>query len=642
MSGNVLEIKKCDRDKPYIFISHCKRDSDIVNRDVIEFQRRGYNVWFDDVNLDKTKKSWKQDAIDAIIDYDCNLLVFYLSKDSIISNPCYDELLATVSHDAKIEHNGHPVKIIIIETQYIDDITEFSLLVQEELKSTNVEKNVKREKIRVTQGIIREFFDSNNERVRIRPKDFSGRKVNYYDEIIECFPDNAITEQVRITDINKFNSEEAEVVDSNVCEQCSTLIQAGIKFCPECGKKVGEDIQKSEKVSMDESKDTYVSPFGNNNGFDFSDTSDEDFDVNLFEGSSDEEELDFNQFDDESMNSIDSPLVNESNCRNVKQINSIYGNTVDNLVESYLGNVAGNSEIFYVLRHHSELYEITLDNEDITMSDVRKICEIDEYGEQLNFYDNKIYIGCSGKIICINLIEQTSEIVVEYEDQDKYNIRNMIVIKGDIYFTTGHTSSSVCGMYKFDINENKTTLIVESDCSESEHGFSGLQILDFSENMIFVLDIDDDVKILHSFDSGLISFVDSSIERMDLVNKKQYKGVESRRIEEYNNKGKKIKNWEYLDFDDVTGEPYRDRFTYNKLYSWTSVGEHGTYALYEVDASGQPIYTGVSSRGGIENLSIIGKYFMWSYIDYCDEIFDPVSKSTYKLVFEDLKITNYW
>ena len=51
-------IKPCDRENPYVFISYSSRDAEKVYRDVLEFQKRGYNIWIDVKNVDKTKPSW--------------------------------------------------------------------------------------------------------------------------------------------------------------------------------------------------------------------------------------------------------------------------------------------------------------------------------------------------------------------------------------------------------------------------------------------------------------------------------------------------------------------------------------------------------------------------------------------------------
>ena len=41
----INKIRKCDMSKPFIFVSYSNMDYELVHQDVLEFQRRGYNVW---------------------------------------------------------------------------------------------------------------------------------------------------------------------------------------------------------------------------------------------------------------------------------------------------------------------------------------------------------------------------------------------------------------------------------------------------------------------------------------------------------------------------------------------------------------------------------------------------------------------
>ncbi len=105
---NVLlqKIRPCITKSPYIFISYSSADRERVWTDVLEFQNRGYNVWLDEKNVDKSKPSWKDDAINAVVGLNCRLVVFYVSKKSLSSVPCYNEMCATSSEEARHIHNG--------------------------------------------------------------------------------------------------------------------------------------------------------------------------------------------------------------------------------------------------------------------------------------------------------------------------------------------------------------------------------------------------------------------------------------------------------------------------------------------------------------------------------------------------------
>ena len=64
------KITPCNTEKPYIFISYSDRDRELVWQDVLTLQEYGYNIWLDQKNLDITKNSWKDDALNAISDID--------------------------------------------------------------------------------------------------------------------------------------------------------------------------------------------------------------------------------------------------------------------------------------------------------------------------------------------------------------------------------------------------------------------------------------------------------------------------------------------------------------------------------------------------------------------------------------------
>ncbi|MCD7956726.1 MAG: leucine-rich repeat protein [Lachnospiraceae bacterium] len=186
----LYEIKPCDLNSPYIFISYSSLDSELVWQDVREFQRRGYNVWLDEKNLDKTKPSWREDAIAAIEDMECELVVFYVSANSLRSNACYQEMLKTVDERTRAMHFG-PVKFVAIDAEPVGDITTFAQKVFREIRGSSLEKEERSRQALALDGFMRDFFNSNNEKVRIHPKNEANRKIDYYDDIMASFPDSA-------------------------------------------------------------------------------------------------------------------------------------------------------------------------------------------------------------------------------------------------------------------------------------------------------------------------------------------------------------------------------------------------------------------------------------------------------------------
>ena len=187
-NGVLRQIAPCDIERPYIFISYSSADSDLVWRDVLEFQKRGFNIWLDEKNLDKTKSSWKNDALEAVQDIDCRMVVFYVSASSLRSENCYQEMSRTMQPTAVALHRG-PVKFIAVEVEQIGDIRKFSERVFEDIQESGQDKSTRQAQAMALDGFMTQFFNSNNEKVRIHPQNELDRKLDYYEEIVAAFPD---------------------------------------------------------------------------------------------------------------------------------------------------------------------------------------------------------------------------------------------------------------------------------------------------------------------------------------------------------------------------------------------------------------------------------------------------------------------
>lgn len=186
------ELLPCDSENPYIFISYSSEDRELVWQDALEFQKRGYNIWIDEKNLDKTEDSWRYNALPAIEDMDCELVVFYVSRHSLISEGCYLELEKTIEEQTQAIHFG-PVKFIAVDVEDIGNIIEFSKTVYSDLRCSDLPKEQKKKQAIILDKFKKNFFNSNNEKVRIHPKDETNRKMDYYEEITASFPDSTRT-----------------------------------------------------------------------------------------------------------------------------------------------------------------------------------------------------------------------------------------------------------------------------------------------------------------------------------------------------------------------------------------------------------------------------------------------------------------
>lgn len=185
------KIRPCDMDEPFVFISYSSRDAQRVWEDVLRFQQMGYNVWLDEKNLDKTKASWRADALEAIRDINCCLLVFYVSRYSLVSQACFAELESTVEETTQATHNG-PVKFVAVDAEPIDDIIQFQQEVYGQVRANKAfSKEEKTIRLVTLRQCIDKFFDSNNEKVRVKAHGLPNRKMDYYEEIVAAFPDES-------------------------------------------------------------------------------------------------------------------------------------------------------------------------------------------------------------------------------------------------------------------------------------------------------------------------------------------------------------------------------------------------------------------------------------------------------------------
>lgn len=248
----IQKIKPCDTNSPYIFISYSSADRELVWEDVYEFQRRGYNIWLDEKNLDKTKESWKQDALMAIEDMECMLLVFYVSETSLRSDACYRELSKTIDERTKAMHFG-PVKFIAIDVDAVGDITVFTQKVFQSIRNSDVDKEERRKQALALDGFMRQFFNSNNEKVRVHPKNEPNRKMDYYEEILSSFPNETCIAPVELPALEETGTavDEAveaggqkEIIDVAEMEELETEMEAAEPEKP-------EEVVEAEEPEME-------------------------------------------------------------------------------------------------------------------------------------------------------------------------------------------------------------------------------------------------------------------------------------------------------------------------------------------------------------------------------------------------------
>lgn len=247
MNEVLKAIRPCDMEQPYIFISYSAKDHERVWQDVLRFQQMGYNVWLDEKNLDKKQDSWRTEALDAIRDLNCSLLVFYVSRHSLVSQHCFSELSCTVESYTKAVHFG-PVKFVAVDVEPIADIVEFSGEIYAEIRSKNISKMEKTTQAVTLNNCIEQFFNSNNEKVRVKPYDIPNRKMDYYEEISAAFPD----------DTRVFPVKQVEVIaEVKPISEAPSVTEVERKAEPVVAKTVADPIEVSEESIAVKQKKPY-------------------------------------------------------------------------------------------------------------------------------------------------------------------------------------------------------------------------------------------------------------------------------------------------------------------------------------------------------------------------------------------------
>lgn len=252
------QIEPCNLNKPFIFISYSNKDVARVWNDVFEFQRRGYNIWLDEKNVDTKKRAWTDDALEAIKDIYCSLVVFYVSRDSLISSSCYKELCMTIDNATKEHHSNMPIPFIAIDLENIGNIVDFGIRYSESiLGDGNIEKDKKTERISTLNSFIRDFFD-NNDKVRIHPWNEINRKKEYYEDIINNFPEKCkINEEKDLIEsvspkkelLDYINENEIVIADQKF-EYTKTLVEAAEKNSVMSENNIGEEIHEEKKNNI--------------------------------------------------------------------------------------------------------------------------------------------------------------------------------------------------------------------------------------------------------------------------------------------------------------------------------------------------------------------------------------------------------
>lgn len=106
------KIKPCDMGKPFVFVSYARSDADVVYPIAVALQEKGINIWIDKELKSAAGEFWQEKAFEAMENYHCYKILFFISEDSITSAPVCAEMIWSMSEDVRDAHNSESLKIV--------------------------------------------------------------------------------------------------------------------------------------------------------------------------------------------------------------------------------------------------------------------------------------------------------------------------------------------------------------------------------------------------------------------------------------------------------------------------------------------------------------------------------------------------
>ena len=177
-----------DGDKPYLFISYSHLDEQVVFPILQGVQQAGFRVWMD--RGIEVGTEWSNNIADRL--RDCGGVLFFVSKNSINSENCLDEIACAKSHKKAA------ILIFLEDNLVLPSGVEMQTARFQRMYATRHSG---------VDGVVRALISA--------PVLQSCRRKSE--------PVVAVTDQ-----------------EKKICSQCGAPLPLTVKFCPECGRKVEE------------------------------------------------------------------------------------------------------------------------------------------------------------------------------------------------------------------------------------------------------------------------------------------------------------------------------------------------------------------------------------------------------------------
>lgn len=162
----------------YFFVSYSHKDSDCVYSDIVEMKKHGFPLWYDKALLVGDK--WDDKALEYLNNKNCTMFLWYISPNSLSSEPVYKEFKAAKE---KADRNEMTIVPILIGEKSVPEI----------LKS--LRKNKHKEKADAYAAVLGE----GNERL-YAARSTNPESLDHIQDIIKACKENKIIDISEVYD----------------------------------------------------------------------------------------------------------------------------------------------------------------------------------------------------------------------------------------------------------------------------------------------------------------------------------------------------------------------------------------------------------------------------------------------------------
>lgn len=161
----------------YAFVSYSHVNSSLVVPDAIELQRHNIPIWYD--KSISVGDKWDEHALSILRAPNCRAMLLYISKESVLSEPVYRELLTAV--EKKREDPSFLILPIHIGGELLTDIVEKS-------------------EMKYGEGYGKEYLDyfGRENRVIYIPRDTFASSFRHLERVIDSLTDAEVVENGRV------------------------------------------------------------------------------------------------------------------------------------------------------------------------------------------------------------------------------------------------------------------------------------------------------------------------------------------------------------------------------------------------------------------------------------------------------------